>query len=89
MIFSCFYSDDRRKAAIIGGSTAGVILILAILLVIFGYHWRQRARSQEKTAILTARMTGYDDEVSLSLNRELKTLILSLNILQVQYNLKN
>ncbi|KAJ8321548.1 hypothetical protein KUTeg_000899, partial [Tegillarca granosa] len=54
--------EDRRKAAIIGGSTAGVILILAILLVIFGYHWRQRARSQEKTAILTARMTGYDDE---------------------------
>ena len=66
-LFSIFISSaEKKKILIIAVPTIGGSLLIASLLVLFGYYWRQRAKSQEKTAILTARMTGYEDEVSHS-----------------------
>lgn len=61
----CFYllSAEKKKILAIAVPTVGGILLVAVLLVLFAYYWKQRAKSQEKTAILTARMTGYEDEV--------------------------
>ena len=53
---------EKKKILSIAVPTIGGSLLIAFLLVLFGYYWRQRAQSQEKTAILTARMTGYEDE---------------------------
>ncbi|XP_061163896.1 epidermal growth factor receptor-like isoform X2 [Saccostrea echinata] len=55
-----------ERIKIIVASTVGGIVVLAGALVLFGYCWCQRAKSQEKTAILTAKMTGYDDEQPLT-----------------------
>lgn len=64
----CFvYRRDQERTIIIVCSTVGGIVVLAGALVMFGYCWCQRAKSQEKTAILTAKMTGYDDEVLILL----------------------
>ncbi|XP_048773673.2 epidermal growth factor receptor-like isoform X3 [Ostrea edulis] len=57
---------DQERTIIIVCSTVGGIVVLAGALVMFGYCWCQRAKSQEKTAILTAKMTGYDDEQPLT-----------------------
>ena len=66
-LFSIFISSaEKKKILSIAVPTIGGSLLIAFLLVLFGYYWRQRAQSQEKTAILTARMTGYEDEVSHS-----------------------
>lgn len=59
------FSAEKKRILTIALPTAGGVILTALLLVLFGYYWKQRAKSQEKTAILTARMTGYDDEVSL------------------------
>nr|XP_022328410.1 epidermal growth factor receptor-like isoform X3 [Crassostrea virginica] len=63
-------NDDKRKeqekTSIIVGSTVGGVVLLAGALVLFGYCWCQRAKAQEKTAMLTAKMTGYDDEQPLT-----------------------
>ncbi|XP_063410960.1 epidermal growth factor receptor-like isoform X3 [Mytilus trossulus] len=53
---------EKKKILAIAVPTVGGILLVAVLLVLFAYYWKQRAKSQEKTAILTARMTGYEDE---------------------------
>ena len=39
----------------------GGLLALGILLTLFGYLCHKRAKSKEKTAELTARMTGFDE----------------------------
>lgn len=66
-ITDCFdcecYRKEQEKTSIIVGSTVGGVVLLAGALVLFGYCWCQRAKAQEKTAMLTAKMTGYDDEV--------------------------
>ncbi|XP_069107920.1 epidermal growth factor receptor-like isoform X3 [Argopecten irradians] len=54
--------EEKKKIAIIAGPAILGVVLVAILLALFGYYWRQRARSKEKTAMLTAKMTGYDDE---------------------------
>ncbi|XP_033729061.1 epidermal growth factor receptor-like isoform X2 [Pecten maximus] len=54
--------EEKKKIAVIAGPVIGGIILVAILLALFGYYWRQQARSKEKTAMLTAKMTGYDDE---------------------------
>ena len=41
--------------------TIGGILLLGLLLTLFGYYCQKRAKSKEKTAELTARMTGFDE----------------------------
>lgn len=58
-----FIGFTCRKTSIILGSVIGGVVLLAAALVLFGYCWCQRAKAQEKTAILTAKMTGYEDEV--------------------------
>lgn len=37
------------------------VLLLGLLLTLFGYYCQKRAKSKEKTAQLTARMTGFDE----------------------------
>lgn len=58
--------DNKKKTSIILGSVIGGVVLLAAALVLFGYCWCQRAKAQEKTAILTAKMTGYEDEQPLT-----------------------
>lgn len=53
---------EKKRILTIVLPTCGGVILTALLLVLFAYYWRQRAKSQEKTAILTARMTGYEDE---------------------------
>lgn len=53
--------EEKKKIIIVTVSTICGILFLAGLLTLFGYYCQKRAKAKEKTAELTARMTGYDD----------------------------
>ncbi|KAK3082662.1 hypothetical protein FSP39_001823 [Pinctada imbricata] len=57
-------NEDAKKKQLmyIIFGTIGGVLLLGFILLVFGYFWKQRAKSQEKTAILTAKMTGYGED---------------------------
>ena len=53
--------EDKKKIIILVVPTILGILLLFLLLTLFGYYCQKRAKSKEKTAQLTARMTGFDE----------------------------
>ena len=57
------FSAENKKILVIVLPIAIVIVLVTFLVALVAYYLRKRARSQEKTAILTAKMTGYEDEV--------------------------
>nr|KAG5713347.1 hypothetical protein BaRGS_024895 [Batillaria attramentaria] len=53
--------EEKKKIIILAVPTICGILLLAFLLTLFGYYCQKRAKAKEKTAELTARMTGFDE----------------------------
>lgn len=43
------------------GCVIGGIVLIGIIAVFFVFFWRQRARAQENTLKLTARMSGLEE----------------------------
>ncbi|KAL8617989.1 hypothetical protein ACOMHN_040213 [Nucella lapillus] len=54
-------AEEKKKIIILVVLIIGGVLILGVLLTLFGYYCQKRAKSREKTAELTARMTGFDE----------------------------
>lgn len=53
--------EEKKKIGIIAGAAIGGVMVVGIILVCVAYNWNQRAKSKEKTAALTAKMTGFDE----------------------------
>lgn len=51
---------------LIVGLTLGGFFLIAAAAIIFGYFWRQHARSEENKLRLTARMSGLEESEPLT-----------------------
>ncbi|XP_046377160.1 epidermal growth factor receptor-like isoform X2 [Haliotis rufescens] len=58
--------EEKKKIGIIAGAAIGGVMVVGIILVCVAYNWNQRAKSKEKTAALTAKMTGFDETEPLT-----------------------
>ncbi|XP_055959098.1 LOW QUALITY PROTEIN: epidermal growth factor receptor-like [Patella vulgata] len=58
--------DEKKKMAIIVAPSVAGVLIVAVLIACIAWDCQKRAKAKEKTAKLTAKMTGWDEEVPLT-----------------------
>jgi hypothetical protein len=61
MICVVDYREARNRILIAVIPSIGGVVLLAILLALVAFFCHKRARAKEKTAQLTAKMTGFDE----------------------------